>query len=227
MSQQNIAEATGMVAPNIAKTTVGSGTNVVKIVVFMLVPELQPFVKLKRCDGKSVAKVFYCGVSKKPFPQYAEDEQEILSSIALDYRVKSVDSILLKYERYYPDHQTRKVFNDILGFRAFCDSYDQILEEESSQFRIADMSSGKAVDDGYRGVHVYYQKSGKYYPIEIQFNTLFDRQLNNWLHDYLYKKDYPIETGRIMREKYESGLIRNEHEFKEVLNNVLSGSERS
>ena len=25
-----------------------------------------------------------------------------------------------------------------------------------------------------------------------------------------------------MREKYESGLIRNEHEFKEMLNNVLS-----
>lgn len=137
------------------------------------------------------------------------DEQEILSDIALDYRVKSVDSILLKYDRYYPDHQTRKVFNDILGFRAFCDSYDQILDEDSSQFRIADMSSGK------------------HYPIEIQFNTLFDRQLNNWLHDYLYKKSYPIETGCIMREKYESGLIRNEHEFKEVLNNVLSGSERS
>ena len=127
----------------------------------------------------------------------------------------------------YPDHQTRKVFNDVLGFRAFCDSYDQILDEDSSQFRIADMSSGKAVDDGYRGVHVYYQKSGKHYPIEIQFNTLFDGQLNNWLHDYLYKKSYPIETGCIMREKYESGLIRNEHEFKEVLNNVLSGSERS
>ena len=127
----------------------------------------------------------------------------------------------------YPDHQTRKVFNDVLGFRAFCDSYDQILDEDSSQFRIADMSSGKAVDDGYRGIHVYYQKSGKHYPIEIQFNTLFDGQLNNWLHDYLYEKSYPIETGCIMREKYESGLIRNEHEFKEVLNNVLSGSERS
>ena len=127
----------------------------------------------------------------------------------------------------YPDHQTRKVFNDVLGFRAFCDSYDQILDEDSSQFRIADMSSGKAVDDGYRGVHVYYQKSGKHYPIEIQFNTLFDRQLNNWLHDYLYKKNYPIDIGKIMRKKYEHGLIRNEHEFKEVLNNVLSGSERS
>ena len=155
------------------------------------------------------------------------DEQEILSEIALDYRIKSMDSILLKYDRYYPDHQTRKVFNDILGFRAFCDSYDQILEDESSQFRIADMTSGKAGDDGYRGVHVYYQKSGKHYPIEIQFNTLFDRQLNNWLHDYLYKKNYPIETGKIMRKKYESGLIRNEQEFMEELNNVLSDSERS
>ena len=155
------------------------------------------------------------------------DEQEILLDIALDYRVKSVDSILLKYNRYYPDHQTRKVFNDILGFRAFCDSYEPILEGESAQFRIADMTKGKAEDDGYRCVHVYYQKSGRHYPIEIQFNTLFDRQLNNWLHDYLYKKDYPVETGKIMREKYENGLIRNEYEFKEVLNNVLSGSERS
>lgn len=155
------------------------------------------------------------------------DEQELLSEIALDYRIKSLDSILMKYERYYPDHQTRKVFNDILGFRAFCDSYEQILEEKSPQFRIADMTKGKSVDDGYRGVHVYYQKSGRHYPIEIQFNTLFDRQLNNWLHDNLYKKNYSIETGKIMRDKYESGFIRNEHEFKEVLNNVLSGSERS
>ena len=42
-----------------------------------------------------------------------------------------------------------------------------------------------------------------------------------------YKKNYPVETGKIMREKYENGLIRNEHEFKEVLNNVLFGSKRS
>ena len=83
------------------------------------------------------------------------DEQEILSDIALDYRVKSLDSILLKYERYYPEHQTRKVFNDILGFRAFCDGYSQVLEGEIFQFRIADMTSGKAVDDGYRGVHAH------------------------------------------------------------------------
>ena len=119
------------------------------------------------------------------------------------------------------------MFNDILGFRAFCDSYDQILDGDSSQFRIADMSSGKAVDDGYRGIHVYYQKSGKHYPIEIQFNTLFDRQLNNWLHDYLYEKSYPIETGCIMREKYESGSKRIKIIILYGMNNVLNGSERT
>lgn len=149
------------------------------------------------------------------------DEQELLSDIALDYRIKSLDSILLKYDKYYPDHQTRKVFNDILGFRAFCDSYDQVFEFESAQFRVADMSTGKAVDDGYRGIHVYYQKSGRHYPIEIQFNTLFDRQFNNWLHAYLYKKNYPAGIGKIMRDKYEQGLVLSENEFKEELKNVL------
>ena len=48
----------------------------------------------------------------------------MFTGIAIDYRIKSYDSIELKYNRYYPDGQTRKVFNDILGFRAFCDNYD-------------------------------------------------------------------------------------------------------
>ena len=150
------------------------------------------------------------------------DEQSVFDGIALDYRIKSLDSILGKYDRYYPDHQMRKVFNDILGFRAFCDSYEDVLALDSELFRVADMSKGKAIDDGYRGVHVYYQRDSKYYPIEIQFNTLYDRQLNNWLHDYLYKKDYLNEVGKKMREYYENGKIRNADDFKEVLENVLS-----
>jgi putative GTP pyrophosphokinase len=150
------------------------------------------------------------------------DEQSVFDGIALDYRIKSLDSILGKYDRYYPDHQMRKVFNDILGFRAFCDSYEDVLALDSELFRVADMSKGKAIDDGYRGVHVYYQRDSKHYPIEIQFNTLYDRQLNNWLHDYLYKKDYPNEVGKKMREYYENGKIRNADDFKEVLENVLS-----
>ena len=88
------------------------------------------------------------------------------------------------------------------------------------------MSKGKAKDDGYRGVHVYFQKNSKCYPIEIQFNTLYDRQLNNWLHDYLYKKDYPNELGNSIRKLYEDGEIRNENEFREALKNVLFNSEK-
>ncbi len=154
------------------------------------------------------------------------DANETLDDIALDYRIKSLDAILDKYERYYPDHQTRKVFNDILGFRAFCDNYCDVLKLDSDKFRIADMIQGKANDDGYRGVHVYYQKDGKHYPIEIQFNTLYDRQINNWLHDYLYKKAYPIEVGCLMRKKYEAGYIKNSQDFEEMLKDVLLNSKR-
>lgn len=143
--------------------------------------------------------------------------------MALDYRIKSLESILGKYNRYYPNKPVKQVFNDILGFRAFCDTYKEILELDKDLFHIADMSQGKLDDDGYRGVHVYFQMDNSFYPIEIQFNTLYDRQINNWLHDYLYKKDYPNSIGCIMRTKYEHGLIKTDIEFEEVLKNVLSG----
>lgn len=136
---------------------------------------------------------------------------------ALDYRIKSIDSINLKYERYYPDHQCRKVFNDILGFRAFCDSYDEVINICNDRIRVADLSGGKANDDGYRGVHIYYQIDNSYYPIEIQFNTLYDRQFNNWLHQHFYKKGYDNSIGQKLRRMYEEGNIKNEKEFKEVL----------
>ena len=152
------------------------------------------------------------------------DEQIVLSMIPMDYRIKSIDSIILKYDRYYPDHQVRKVFNDILGFRGFCDNYNDVLTLKSDFFRIADMSNGKSNDDGYRGVHVYYQKNNLCYPIEIQFNTLYDRCFNNWLHNYVYKKQFSLEIGRQLRAKYETGHIKTEDNFKEALCNVLRNS---
>ena len=79
------------------------------------------------------------------------------------------------------------------------------------------------MDDGYRGVHLYFQLDSNHYPIEIQFNTLYDRQLNNWLHDYLYKKTYSNVVGQQLRARYENGKIRNQSEFEEALNDVLSG----
>ena len=87
------------------------------------------------------------------------------------------------------------------------------------------MSGGKSKDDGYRGVHVYFQLSSYHYPIEIQYNTYYDRQLNNWLHKYVYKRKYKAQIGYGLRQAYESGNIKNESEFKEVLRNVLFSSE--
>lgn len=152
------------------------------------------------------------------------DEKDCLSDIALDYRVKSKESIGRKFDRYYPDHQVRKVFNDLLGFRAFCDDYNDALQITGDYFKVVDISSGKSNDDGYRGVHVYFQTDNYHYPIEIQFNTLYDRQFNNWLHEYIYKKNYPNQTGKDLRKLYEYGKIRNADEFKEAMKNVLSHS---
>ena len=151
------------------------------------------------------------------------DEYEELHELALDYRIKSVQSAVLKYNRYYPDHQTRKVFDDLLGFRSLCDNYDDVLELRAiPEFRIADMTKGKAKDDGYRGVHVYYQLDGNHYPIEIQYNTYYDRQFNNWLHKYIYKKNYENEVGLQLRNLYERAKIQTEQDFKEAMNDVLS-----
>lgn len=148
-----------------------------------------------------------------------------LQEIAIDYRIKSIQSAILKYERYYPDHQTAKVFNDLLGFRTFCDNYEDVLRLAGyTNIRVADMSNGKSNDDGYRGVHVYFQLSNYHYPIEIQYNTYYDRQLNNWLHKYVYKRKYRNKTGYFLRQKYECGSIKNENEFKEALRHVLSDS---
>ena len=151
------------------------------------------------------------------------DEFAELHELALDYRIKSVQSAILKYNRYYPDHQTRKVFDDLLGFRSLCDNYDDVLAlKEIPELRVADLSKGKANDDGYRGVHVYFQVDGSHYPIEIQYNTYYDRQFNNWLHKYIYKKNYDNSVGLQLRKMYESAKIQTENDFKEALEHVLS-----
>lgn len=155
------------------------------------------------------------------------ENNEILDDIAADYRIKSLDSCLRKYDKYYPNMTVEKVFNDILGFRIITDDYEPIFGDELPEhIRIVDIRNGKAVDDGYRGIHLYYQKSHKYYPIEIQINSYYDRQLNNWLHKYLYKYDYGNEVGKELRISYESGQIRNEREFEEALKRVLFNSKK-
>lgn len=118
------------------------------------------------------------------------DTCDYLQKVSIDYRVKSIQSAMLKYSRYYPDHQAAKVFNDMLGFCTLCDNYEDVLQMFGyDKIRIADMSSGKAKDDGYRGIHVYFQLSNFHYPIEIQYNTYYDRQFNNWLYKHVFKAE--------------------------------------
>ena len=71
---------------------------------------------------------------------------------------------------------------------------------------------------------MYYQPNHFHYPIEIQANTYYDRQMNNWLHKYLYKRGYSDSVGRTLRQEYENGKILREQEFEEVLKYVLSDS---
>lgn len=47
------------------------------------------------------------------------------------------------------------------------------------------------------------------------YSPLYDRQLNNWLHDYVYKRSYPGEVGCHLRSRYEQGGIKNEKGFRE------------
>lgn len=151
------------------------------------------------------------------------DEMDSLHELALDYRIKSIQSAMAKYKRYYPDHQARKVFDDLLGFRSLCDNYEDVFELCGCRnIRLADMTAGKSSDDGYRGIHVYFQIDNGYYPIEIQYNTYYDRQFNNWLHKYIYKKDYSDSAGCILRKQYENAKIQTEQDFKEALEYVLS-----
>ena len=60
----------------------------------------------------------------------------LLYNIATDYRVKSIQLAFFKYNRYYPDHQTRKVFDDLLGFRT---EYSYAAEPPV-QFRLSHLS---------------------------------------------------------------------------------------
>lgn len=148
--------------------------------------------------------------------------------LQLEHRIKSVSSSKLKYERYFPGRELSKVYNDLLGIRVVVNDYkvvEKYLERTPIFKEIADMRLGKVEDDGYRGIHIYYQMSKHHYPIEIQINTAFDRKLNDWLHMDIYKQSDDLALGKILRRQYEKGLIRNKIEFdQEVERYVLSGS---
>lgn len=133
-----------------------------------------------------------------------------LLDIPYDYRIKSIHSAKLKVTRYSSSKDVRSIFNDILGIRIIVEEYDGL--EIPEYYRIVDMRKGK--DDGYKGIHLYYQIDNEHYPIEIQINSIQDRKINDWMHKYLYKKvDGAI--CNLLREACDKGSISTEQQFVE------------
>lgn len=109
-------------------------------------------------------------------------------------RFKSRDSILRKYHKTLNSGGGfKQCFNDVLGFRLHFSSYPDSFPD---YFRIVDLRSGKQVDDGYRAIHLYYQRDSHSYPIEVQLWCGEDYLFNIWSHKWIYKYVNP-EIGKL------------------------------
>ncbi len=129
-------------------------------------------------------------------------------------RFKSSDSIRKKYEKTLRlGGGFKQCFNNVLGFRLRFDAYP---EEFPDYFRVVDLRQGKELDDGYRAIHLYYQRDNRAYPIEIQLWCAQDYQFNIWSHTWVYKYDRP-EIGKQLYALYRSGHISCETEFLTAL----------
>lgn len=158
------------------------------------------------------------------------ENSEVLLKTSFNYRIKSMHSVKLKYDKYIDcDMPLKKCFNDLLGIRIIVDQYEDILTHDFPDYKTVDMTKGKKNDDGYRGVHLYFQKDNHHYPIEIQFNTERDRIFNDWLHIHVYK-NYDKQTSNILgaelRKLFDGNKINDENKFKEELKNVLLSSKK-
>ena len=125
-------------------------------------------------------------------------------------RFKSEDSIIRKYEKTLrTGGGFKQCFNDVLGFRLRFDDYP---EEYPDYFRVVDLRKGKKTDDGYRAIHLYYQRDNLAYPIEVQLWCSKDFSFNIWSHQYVYKYKAP-EIGKLLYQEYSARIIRTEQEF--------------
>lgn len=129
-------------------------------------------------------------------------------------RFKSEDSILRKYQKTIASHGGfKQCFNDVLGFRLRFDEYPDTFPD---YFRVVDLRNGKQIDDGYRAIHLYYQRDNLAYPIEVQLWCGRDYYFNLWSHQYIYKYKSP-EVGQRLYQEYAASLIKTEQEFQKRL----------
>ena len=129
-------------------------------------------------------------------------------------RFKSDDSIMRKYEKTLANHGGfKQCFNDVLGFRLRFDKYPNDFPD---YFRVVDLRNGKQVDDGYRAIHLYYQRDSLAYPIEVQLWCGKDYHFNLWSHQYVYKYKSP-EIGKKLYQEYTANMLKTEQDFQKRL----------
>lgn len=129
-------------------------------------------------------------------------------------RFKSDDSIMRKYEKTIrTGGGFKQCFNDVLGFRLRFEQYPEYFPD---YFRVVDLRKGKKIDDGYRAIHLYYQRDSLAYPIELQLWCGDDYRFNIWSHKYIYKyKDVTI--AKLLYKEYAEKIICSEESFLERL----------
>ncbi len=169
--------------------------------------------------GQSLKQI---SLSKTPLDKILDDIgryrmtyiDTLISENVIGSRFKSDDSIIRKY------HKTinggggfKQCFNDILGFRIKLAEYPTVFPE---YFRVVDLRKGKRNDDGYRAIHLYYQRDHLAYPIEIQLWCGQDFDFNIWSHKYTYKYKNS-EIGLTLLEQYRNGQIQTENDFTNSL----------
>ncbi len=132
-------------------------------------------------------------------------------------RFKSEDSIMRKYEKTLrTGGGFKQCFNDVLGFRLHFQKYPMSYP---SYFRVVDLRNGKQIDDGYRAIHLYYQRDSHSYPIEVQLWCGDDYQFNVWSHKWIYKYLKP-GVGKELYNLYQNSCIKTEDEFINKLNEL-------
>ena len=104
----------------------------------------------------------------------------------ISLRATPLETILDDIAKY------RSSYIDVLGFRLRFNDYP---EEYPDYFRVVDLRNGKKIDDGYRAIHLYYQRDNLAYPIEVQLWCGKDYAFNIWSHQYVYKYKIP-EIGK-------------------------------
>jgi ppGpp synthetase/RelA/SpoT-type nucleotidyltranferase len=118
------------------------------------------------------------------------------------YRYKTYESIKNKWNKYKKcKRPLKKVLNDLIGFRIILrisrDSLNEVINDYYSNNNIKIVNFYKKqedVDNGYRGLHLYYRLNGKNFTNELQIWTIEDSILNFYTHELIYKKGFGEES---------------------------------